>query len=79
MTCATTRSVPAVDREQILKVLSRYVQVIDNDAWEEELSVFTADATMGSGRDDKNVPIAAIHDAYLNRPGRSFPTGAPMP
>jgi hypothetical protein len=73
MTGAQARPVPVEDREQILEVLSRYVQVIDNGAWGEETSVFTVDATMGSGADGKGVPIAAIHDAYLHRPVPLFP------
>ena len=67
MTGAQAQSVPAVDREQILEVLSRYVQVVDNGAWGEETTVFTADATMGAA------PIASIHDSYLSRPVPLFP------
>jgi hypothetical protein len=65
-------SIPVEDRRQILAVLSRYVQVVDNGAWEEELSVFTPGATLGSG-DGAGRPIADIHDAYLHRPVPLFP------
>lgn len=65
-------SISTEDRKEILDVLSRYVQVVDNGAWEEELSVFTPDATLGSG-DGAGRPIADIHDAYLHRPVPLFP------
>jgi len=68
--CAPQLSVE--DREQILAVLSRYVEVVDNGAWDEELSVFTDDATLGSA-DGPGKPVADIHDMYLHRPVPLFP------